>query len=232
MRIKALVFDFDGLILDTESPTYRAWQELYVEHGCELPFDEWVKCIGHADDARAWDPCSHLERLLGQPVDREALQLRRRARRDALMAVEVVRPGVEAYLAEAHRRGLGLAVASSSPHAWVDAHLERLGLLRHFATVKCAGDVPRAKPEPDLYLAAVEALGVAPSAAIAFEDSPTGLWAAKRAGLFAVAVPNAITGQLPLDHADLRLGSLEEMPLADVIARAETISAAQRPHRA
>jgi HAD superfamily hydrolase (TIGR01509 family) len=219
--IRGLVFDFDGLILDTETPTFRAWQEVYVEHGCELPFDEWVKGLGHGEATRPWDPCDHLERLIGREIDREALQGRRRGRRDALMAEEVIRPGVEAYLAEAHRLGLGLAVASSSPHEWVDEHLERLSLMHHFAAVKCAGDVPHAKPAPDLYLAAVEALGVAPAEAIALEDSPTGLWAAKRAGLFAVAVPNAITGQLPLDHADLRLTSLEEVGLVELIRRAE-----------
>ena len=221
MAIKALVFDFDGLILDTESPTFRAWQELYVEHGCELPVDEWVKNIGHGDSTRPWDPCEYLEKLLGRAIDRDALQSRRRARRDALMAEEIVRPGVEAYLEEAHRRGLGLAVASSSPHDWVDPHLERLGLIHHFAAIKAYGDAPRAKPEPDLYLAACDALGVAPAEAIAFEDSPTGLTAAKRAGLFAVAVPNAVTGQLPLDHADLRLVSLEDRPLADLVAHVE-----------
>jgi HAD superfamily hydrolase (TIGR01509 family) len=221
VAIKALVFDFDGLILDTESATFRAWQEMYVEHGCELPVDEWLKGIGHGEATRSWDPCDHLEQLLGRALDRDALLVRRRARRDALMAEEVVRPGVLAYLEEAHRRGLGLAVASSSPHEWVDAHLERLGLIHHFAAIKAYGDVPRAKPAPDLYMAACDALGVAPTGAIAFEDSPTGLTAAKHAGLFAVAVPNAVTGQLPFDHADLRLVSLEEMPLGDVIARAE-----------
>ena len=221
MAIRGLVFDFDGLILDTETPTFQAWQDTYVEHGCELPFDEWIKGIGHGEATRPWDPCDHLEQLLGAPLDRESLQARRRVRRDELMALEVVRPGVEAYLTEAARLGLGLAVASSSPHDWVDAHLARLGLLHHFAAVKCYGDVPRAKPEPDLYLAAVGALGVAPAEAIAFEDSPTGLWAAKRAGLFAVAVPNSITGRLPLDHADLRLTTLEDVPLVELLRRVE-----------
>jgi HAD superfamily hydrolase (TIGR01509 family) len=221
VAIKALVFDFDGLILDTESATFRAWQDTYAEHGCELPVDEWLKGIGHGEATRRWDPCEHLELLLGRAIDRDALQDRRRARRDALMAEEVVRPGVEAYLAEAHRLGLRLAVASSSPHEWVDPHLERLGLRHHFAAIKAYGDAPRAKPEPDLYLAACDDLRVAPAEAIAFEDSPIGLTAAKHAGLFAVAVPNAVTGQLPFDHADLRLASLEELPLADVIARAQ-----------
>jgi HAD superfamily hydrolase (TIGR01509 family) len=221
VAIRGLVFDFDGLILDTETPTFQAWQDTYVEHGCELPFEEWVKGIGHGEGTRPWDPCDYLEQLLGGALDREALQARRRLRRDELMAIEVVRPGVEACLAEATRLGLGLAVASSSPHEWVDVHLERLGLRHHFAAVKCAGDVPRAKPEPDLYLAAVDALGVAPSEAIAFEDSPTGLWAAKRAGLFAVAVPNSITGRLPLDHADLRLTTLEDVPLVELLRQVE-----------
>jgi HAD superfamily hydrolase (TIGR01509 family) len=222
VAIKGLVFDFDGLILDTEVPTLQAWQEIYAEHGVELPVDVWVERIGHRPGgSELWDPHAHLERQLGRPLARDELRVRRRSRVDALIAAQPVLPGVEVCLADARRLGLKLAVASSSPRDWVDTHLARLGLLGHFACTKCGDDVPEGKPDPAVYLAAVEALGIAPHEAIAFEDSPAGLWAAKRAGLFAVAVPNPVTHRLPLDHADLRLRSLDEVPLAGVIALAE-----------
>lgn len=218
--IRGLIFDFDGLILETEEPEYLAWSELYTEHGGALSFERWAACIGTAE--ALFDPCAELEAQLGRPIDRATIRARRRARTDALIAARTVLPGVEAHIAAARRLGLGLAVASSSGHAWVDGHLERLGLVGHFAAIVCADDVPVTKPDPALYLAALERLGLAPAEAIAFEDSPNGVAAAKRAGLFCVVVPNALTRRLPLAAADLRLASLADLPLADLIAQVES----------
>jgi beta-phosphoglucomutase-like phosphatase (HAD superfamily) len=125
------------------------------------------------------------------------------------------------YVEEADRRKLKLAVASSSGRRWVVGHLERLGVAHRFDAIKTADDVERVKPAPDLYLAAVAALGLKPYEAIALEDAPNGLHAAKRAGLFCVAIPNALTGRLPLDHADLRLVSLAHTPLDALLAAVE-----------
>jgi beta-phosphoglucomutase-like phosphatase (HAD superfamily) len=113
-----------------------------------------------------------------------------------------------------------LAVASSSSRAWVAGHLQRLGVLERFEVLKCSDDVERVKPDPALYRAACEHLGVPPARAVAIEDSPNGILAAKRAGLFCVAVPNALTGRLVLDAADLRLASLSELPLANLLTLA------------
>ena len=130
-----------------------------------------------------------------------------------------MRPGVRDYLDAARRLGLGLAVASSSSRRWVAGHLERLGLADRFDVLRCAEDVTRVKPHPDLYVAALKALGAAPVAAIALEDSPNGVLAAKRAGLFCVAVPNPLTAKLDLTAADILLASLDELPLPALLRR-------------
>jgi HAD superfamily hydrolase (TIGR01509 family) len=212
--IDALVFDFDGLILDTEGPDFQSWQEIYAAHGCSLPLTVWAVAIGTVG---AFDPYVELERQLGRPIDREAVRTLHQRRMFELIAAETVRPGVEAYLRDARRLGIRVAVASSSPRDWVAGHLARLGLLEHFACLRCSDDVREVKPSPELYQSALLALGVPPEQAIALEDSPNGVLAAKRAGLFCVAVPNSLTRQLPLDHADLTVSSLQELPLQALI---------------
>lgn len=220
--IRALIFDFDGLILDTEHPTFQAWHEIYEEHGCAIPLDEWEAALGTTGES--FDPCARLEALFGRPLDREAMQERRRGRRDELMALEVVLPGVVDYINDALRLGLGLGVASSSPRSWVCGHLERLELHHYFHCISCSDDVERVKPHPELYLRTAAALGVRPDEVIVFEDSPNGIRAAKAAGMYCVAVPNRLTSRLSLDHADMRLNSLAELPLAELLVRAQTVS--------
>jgi HAD superfamily hydrolase (TIGR01509 family) len=214
--VKLIVFDFDGLILDTEAPVYDAWQEIYDEHGHALSFDKWAACIGTAD---TFDPCLDLGSLVGRALDAEALRQRHRERTDALIAACAVLPGVREYIAEARGLGMTLGVASSSSRAWVDGHLRRLGLREAFSVVRCSDDVPRVKPDPALYLAVLAAAGVGPRDAMALEDSPNGVLAAKRAGLTCVAVPNPLTARLDLGAADMRLTSLAELPLTALLAR-------------
>ena len=214
--MKLIVFDFDGLILDTEVPVYDAWQELYGEHGHALPFEQWAQCIGTAD---IFDPCADLSERVGRTLDAAALRARHRVRTDALIAAQGVLPGVVELIEEAAAMGLALGVASSSSRGWVEGHLGRLGLLGHFHAIRCAGDVPRVKPDPALYRAVLEATGVRPSDAVAIEDSPNGVLAAKRAGMACVAVPNALTARLDLSGADLRLTSLADLPLAALLGR-------------
>ena len=127
-----------------------------------------------------------------------------------------------AWLDEADALGLPLAIASSSPREWVAEHLENLGLLARFAAIACFGDDLAGKPAPDTYLAACAAIGVEPRDAIAIEDSPHGVTAAKAAGLWCIAVPHAITARLDLSHADLRLSSLADVTLREVLARARS----------
>lgn len=214
--MRLVVFDFDGLILDTEAPVYDAWQTIYAEHGHTLDFDKWATCIGTHD---VFDPAEELATLCGRALDLEALETRHRVDCDALVALQSVLPGVREYVEEARRLGVRLGVASSSSRAWVEGHLGRLGLREHFEVVRCRDDVPAVKPDPALYLAVLEATGIPARDAVALEDSPNGVWAAKRAGLACVAVPNPLTARLDLAHADLRLRSLAELPLAELLRR-------------
>jgi HAD superfamily hydrolase (TIGR01509 family) len=217
--IKTLIFDFDGLILETEMPAFQAWQEIYREYDCELPLDEWVACVGGT--VEDFDPCKYLETMSGRSIERVAVEAKRRQRQLELVARQEALPGVENYLSEARRLGLKVGLASNSSRAWVMGHLRRLGLFDRFDCLKCGDEVTHSKPDPELYLAALETLDTPADQAIAFEDSPNGVRAARAAGIFSVAVPNVITRQLPLDHADLCLQSLASQSLTDVILYAE-----------
>jgi putative hydrolase of the HAD superfamily len=218
VAVRGLLFDFDGLIVDTETPSLASWQKLYREHGQELPLEQWITLVGTI--GAPFDPYAHLEELAG-PLDRETVLGRRRDHELSLAEVEELRPGVLDYLEEAERLGLKTAIVSSSTREWIDRHLRRLERAEHFDAIVAADhDVARAKPAPTLYLEALDVLGLASDEAIAFEDSPNGIKAAKAAGIFCVAVPNGVTAALGLDEADLVLDSLADFPLARLIERA------------
>jgi len=220
VAIRGLLFDFDGLLVDTETPSRLAYEELYRDHGHELPLDKWATLVGTI--GAEFDPDAHLEELVGQPLDRDRIAQRLRARERELSDLEDLRPGIEDYLAEAERLGLKTAIVSSSTREWIERHLQRLDRAQSWdAIVAADGDVTRAKPQPTLYLDALDALGLKPSEGIAFEDSLNGIRAAKGAGIFCVAVPNPITETFALDEADLLLGSLEELPLDELLARVD-----------
>jgi HAD superfamily hydrolase (TIGR01509 family) len=219
--VRALIFDFDGLMVETESPEYGAWQEVYREHGQDLPLEVWAECVGRPS---GWfDPLAFLETLVGQQVNRPELLARQRERFHQMVHAQPLLPGVADYLHDAAALGLGLAVASSSSRAWVTGHLARLSVDACWACISCREDVQRGKPDPDLYLAALAGLGVGADEAIAFEDSPNGVLAATRAGLRCVIVPNPLTAPLAFAPADLRLSSLAEMPLADLLRRFDEV---------
>jgi len=207
--IRALLFDFDGLLLDTEGPSYRAWVEVYERHGHELPLTTWAAAIGTID---GFDPVRHLEGL-GVTLDDDAHEARRQRDLD-LCDLEQLRPGVTDLLAEAERRGLRTAIVSSSDEAWIARHLDRHDLLDRFDAIVCAnGERTRAKPRPTLYLEALDRLGVRAEEAVAFEDSPNGVAAAVAAGIFCIAVPNDVTSALDLSAANRVVASLAEVDL-------------------
>ena len=215
MPIQALIFDFDGLILDTESTEYQSWQELFADHGCRLSLDLWVDCIGRPRGY--FDFYTHLKEMKGTATDREQIRTQRHARVRELNLLQPIQPGVVNYLQNARRLGLKIGLASSSSRVWVHGHLERLALYQYFTITKCVEDTGTHKPDPGPYLAALDALNVLPSEAVAFEDSPNGIASAKAAGILCVAVPNPMTQLLQLDHADYRLDSFASMPLQDLL---------------
>jgi HAD superfamily hydrolase (TIGR01509 family) len=218
MTIRALIFDFDGLILDTEGAIFQSWQELYQAHGGYLPVSAWIGVIGTIANER--DHFELLEEQIGRAVDHAALSPQRYQREMDILQVEAPRPGAVELLEAARHKGLKLGVASSSPHTWVNGHLTRLGLRQYFGVVRSRDDVRAAKPAPDLYLSAAEALGVLPQEVIAIEDSPIGVTAAQAAGMFCLAVPNALTAQMDLRHADLRLETMAGLSLEELMKTA------------
>jgi HAD superfamily hydrolase (TIGR01509 family) len=212
--LKAVIFDLDGTILDTETPEFVSWQEAYAAHGVSLAQAVWSQAIGTTDSG--WDPYVHLETLLGGPVDRAALRATRHARFDELMGSAEPRAGVVAWLDEARDLGVRVGLASSSSAAWVLRFLDALELRDRFEVLATRDRVAHSKPAPDLYELAIGELGVRADEAIAVEDSPNGVASAKATGLFCVAVPNPLTADLPLDGADLLLGSLTERSIKEV----------------
>jgi len=209
----AYIFDFDGVILDTEWTEYVSIREEFERVGLEFDLAMWQVCVGSA-----WTPnwVDDLAQAAGAPVDRDVVMARRRARKTELNLALAVLPGVVERIAEAESHGLGLAVASSSPRSWVEPHLARLGLRHRFHHVFTRDDVAAAKPAPDLYLASAAALGVAPERAVAFEDSHNGCKAAKAAGMCCVVTPNTVTRAQDFSAADVVVASLEEIDLAAI----------------
>ena len=219
--IRGVIFDFDGLIIDTEGPVYQSWVEIYEEYRAILPLDDWTAIIG-TSDLEHFDPFTRLEKQIGHKLDRETLGPRRYAREIELAEAQPILPGVEEKIADAKDRGLKLGIASSSSFNWVGGHLERLGLIHNFDVICTRDDVEHTKPDPALFVLALESLSLKPDEAIVFEDSPNGITAANTAGIFSVAVPNPLTRSLNLDHANLRLNSLADISLEEIIQLAQS----------
>jgi HAD superfamily hydrolase (TIGR01509 family) len=217
LTIRAFLFDFDGLILDTETASRAGWEWLYQRHGQELPPEKWATVVGTTG---VWSPMDHLEDLVGEPLEREELNDRRYAHEISLIEAEELRPGIADYIEAAERRGLKRAIVSSSSRFWIDMHLERLERAYGWDAILTADrDRDRAKPNPTMYLEALEVLEVAASEAVVFEDSPNGVKAARAAGIFVVAIPNNVTRDFGLEEADLVVDSLSDLPPDELLAR-------------
>ncbi|MBI2169518.1 MAG: HAD-IA family hydrolase [Actinobacteria bacterium] len=222
MTLRALVFDFDGLILDTEGVVMEAWRVEYERHGAPFDGDAFVRTnVGSIRGQPGYvDEYDELERLIGRPVDREEIQSRRITHHERLLASLVPNPGVIDWITQSAGAGLALAIASSSPRSWVVPLLQRHGLEEHFSVVATRTEVGEVgKPDPAVYLHALGGLGVHGGEAVALEDSPAGVTAAKAAGLFAVAVPSEMTRVLDFSEADLVVDSLAAFTLDDLLAR-------------
>ena len=218
LRVKAIIFDFDGLILDTETPDFHVWQAIYQEHGFELPHEEWGKIVG-GYGLTHFDAAEYLIQLSQGRLDAGSLRDRHRSESHALTLEQPVMPGVLNYIKDAKGLGLKIAIASSSDHLWVETHAKRLGIFDHFDVIICADDVGvgRTKPNPDLFLLALKQLQVRNNEAVVFEDSPNGVKAANQAGIFVVAVPNPVTSLLRIEGANLMLRSLTDRSLFELL---------------
>jgi HAD superfamily hydrolase (TIGR01509 family) len=211
----AVIFDFDGLIIDSETPLFDIWSEIYQQHGAELKLADWQHALGTED---GFDPYADLAARTGHTLARDEWAPRVGSEHWRRCETQPLLPGVADRLAEARALGLRTAVASSSLARWVLPWLERHGLAPLFDTVCTREDVAAVKPAPDLFLLAAERLGVAPEECVVFEDSPNGLRAARAAGMWAVAVPNLLTRPLELPSHDLALESLAQRTLVELRA--------------
>ena len=211
-RTAAVLFDFDGVLVDTEWAIYQAWRRTFEAHDHDLPLEIYTRCIG--SDFQSWSPKTHLEELTGRAFDWHDLDARRQIEIRAELDGEGPMHGVRGLLEKLPDHGLPAAVVSSSSHQWVDGWLEKLGLIHHFHSTVCRGDAPRIKPAPDLFLTAAERLAVDPRECLVIEDSLNGLNAAKAAGMQVWIVPNRVTRGLDFSAADRIFSSLEECAAA------------------
>jgi HAD superfamily hydrolase (TIGR01509 family) len=215
--IAAVLFDFDGVIVDTEVPTFESWRDTYAQYGVDLALDDWLPAVGSGSSVSGvFDAVAHLERLLGATVDREAVIAYRKQRKAELYPRAPLLPGVAERLAEARERAIKTAIVTRNRDDRVKAHCDVVGLDHEWDTVVCANDEPTCD-KAELYRRALRVLQVHADDALAFEDAPSGVRAAKRAGLACVAVPNDITRGAAFDEADVVLPSLAEHSLDEIV---------------
>ena len=217
-KIRAIVFDFDGTIVDTETPGYEAWRSVFEDHNCDLPLDIWARCIGTGNPS--FKPFEYLQEQTGRSLDRDSIQRERRKRNRALIAQQSALPGVIAWLNEATELGMICAIASSSPREWIVPLLERLSLSKFFKVIASADDVSRTKPDPAVFHLAASRLGVLAEEVVAVEDSSNGVQASVGAGMLTVAVPNQMTAGQDFSAAHVVLGSLADATIIEVVQSA------------
>lgn len=220
MVIKGIIFDFDGLILDTETHQYRILQNLFAEYGSELSIERWQQEIGTKS---GFSPFYYLEEQITQKIKPEELQQQVKEKFHATLAAEKERDGVTDYLKAAKELDLKIGLASSSDYEWVSAHLNNLKLFDYFECIKTSDDVEEVKPNPSLYLKAAHCLGLSPEECLVFEDSANGALAAKRAGMRCVIVPNEVTHTMDFCEVEHRLKSMADMQLNELIVLLDSL---------
>ncbi|MDZ4719376.1 MAG: HAD-IA family hydrolase [Roseiflexaceae bacterium] len=216
MLIEALIFDFDGLVVDTETPEYEVLSQQYREQGAILLPERWVLGLGTVGGYNAY---AELEALIGHPVDRDALHIEHRQRYLKAIAAQPLRPGIAILLEYGREHGLRMAVASSSNRDWVEGWLASHAIREYFGCVRTRNDVANVKPAPDLFLSAAECLGVVPQACVVLEDSPNGMRAAASAGMRCVAVPLPLLSGLDLPPHTMRLTTLADLRPQELLER-------------
>ena len=214
--IRAIIFDFDGTVIDTETAWYIAFRDAYKEHGVDLTLEMYSLCIGTS--LQAFNPYEYLVVNLHLPIDLDSFRQSVHERHATLMDAEKMRPGIMDYLNSARAKRLKIALASSSKLDWVEKFLEKLQIREYFDCIRTANDVEHVKPDPELYLQTLQCLGVTADEAIAIEDSPNGAKAAVAAGVHCVVVPNTITKLLEFERFSQMANSLTEIDFEDLLS--------------
>lgn len=215
--IRAVIFDFDGLVVDTESTGYLTWKEIFDQHGHHLPVERYAQVVGTDFNTSSYDPRRDLEQLTGMQFDWDDVEVRRRERESVLRQSLQTLPGVRDRLHEARSLGLATAIASSSPRWWIDSWMDQLLLRDHFDHFSTVDDTGKVKPDPSLFLHAAENLGVAPDEVVIFEDSLNGLRAALAAGMRCIVSPGPMTRHLDFSGAWQQVESLAEVSLRSLL---------------
>lgn len=212
--VKVIIFDFDGLVFDTETYDLEAFQELYKKYNVDFSLEDWINSIG---SSLRFDP---YERLLVKfpEISRDNIRTERSNLYQELLEGKTPREGVEDYLERAKQLGIKIALASSSTRSWIDFHIDKLGIISYFDYICTSDDVENVKPEPDLYNKVLSYFEISPKEAVVFEDSPNGSLASIRAEVPCVIVPNETTKLLKFDERVLlRLNSKKDMTLDEVL---------------
>jgi putative hydrolase of the HAD superfamily len=206
--INTFIFDFDGLILDTELACYLTWVDIYKKYHAKLPLEEWIVCVGTTEEA--FDPIKYLKQITKiESLDtNEILYLHNKEYRQRTSNL-VIKPGVLDYLEWARKNQFNIAIASSSDKDWVISHLENLQIIQYFDVVRTNNDVEKVKPDPELYLSVKKYFQINDYEGVIFEDSLHGINAGLAANLFTVAVPNELTKNLELSAANLIITGLD-----------------------
>jgi putative hydrolase of the HAD superfamily len=217
--LRAVLFDFDGLVVDTESIGYQTWNEIFQAHGHSLAVERYAHVVG-TNFATAYDPRRDLEARTGKSFDWPPIEAQRRLREKELhRGMNTPLPGVLPVLEQARSLGIRRAIASSSQREWIDSWMRQLALGPHFEHFSTFDDTGRVKPDPSLFLHAAQALDVAPDEVLVLEDSLNGLRAASAAGMRCIVVPGPMTRHLDFAGAWRQLPSLEAVCLQEISAR-------------
>lgn len=212
--IKAVIFDFDGTIVDTESLWYEVFKQILSEdYGFELNLEDFAKGIGTTDDILF----NYIDSKLGIQINRESVQVKTEKAFQSQRDILILREGIQDLIEKCIEKGLKLGVASSSGREWVKHYLDHFGIEGHFQTIKTKEDVEKVKPDPALYIKALEEMGVDPEESLAIEDSVNGSIAAVQAGMHCAAVPNDVTHFLSFHEKVMRYKAFSEIPIDELI---------------
>ena len=213
--IRAIIFDFDGTIIDTETAWYNVFRDAYQKYGVELSLATYSQCLG--TNLQSFNPYTHLSTHHDISLDLEGFRTSIQHNYAKLIEQESIRPGILKLLQEAKAAGLKIGLASSSHRDWIDKFVDQLGIREYFECYCTADTVNNVKPDPELYLQALDQLGIQSNEAIAIEDSPNGACAAVAAGLHTAVIKNTLTKQLPFSQGHYTIESLEQYELQDLL---------------